>query len=248
MQAGNFSILMTSVRLLILTLFAPVLLLGAGGEVEVTTEELPWAVIDRAYSPPPLEVRVSGRCPAGGVGFTVVSGALPPGLKLSQLGYFSGVPTRYGLFEFNVRAVTGCAWTARRFSLLVTEPPKLKAIPESVTIACNLGVDPPPTAIRITATWPQLSYSVEVTSTSAGGNWLSAIAEHGRTSRESIPRNLAEKPSDQIWLHFHVAGLKPGQYSAQVSVSAWQAQSVPMTVNLNVQPPGAAGPGGDTKP
>jgi hypothetical protein len=203
--------------LVLLTWQVPV---AASGEVELLTEELPWAVVGRAYLPAPLDVRVTGHCPAGGVGFSVVSGVLPPGLKLSRLGYFSGVAAQTGLFEFNVRAVNGCSWAARHFALLVTEPPKLKATPAS---------------IHLTATWPMLAYAVNVTFSSGGNNWLTAVPEHGATSRESVPRRLTEVPADEVMLRFNAAGLKPGVYTAQITISAWQARSVTVAVNLNVE-------------
>jgi hypothetical protein len=220
-------------RLLVAALLSP-LLAAAAGEVELVTEELPWAVVDRAYLPAPLEVRVTGRCPAGGVGFTVASGTLPPGLKLSRLGYFSGVPTQYGLFEFNVRAVNGCSWSARHFALLVTEPPKLKMRPEQISVDCPPGASPPQAALHLTATWPQLAYLASVTYRSAGSNWLTAVPQHGMSSREAVPRRLAEIPGDDISLRFDVTGLKPGRYEAQLSVSAWQAQTIVVTIILNI--------------
>ena len=220
-------------RLFLALLVAPVLS-AATGEVELLTEELPWAVVDRAYSPAPLEVRVTGRCPAGGVGFSVVSGVLPLGLKLSRLGYFSGVPTQTGLFEFNVRAVNGCSWAARHFSLLVTNPPKLKTTIEQLTVASTPGSNPPEAAIHLSASWPQLAYVVSVTYKDGGSNWLTAVPEHGMTSRESVPRRLSEAPSDEIVLRFNATKLKSGRYVAQVSISAWQSSPVAVIVILTV--------------
>ena len=208
---------------------------AANGEIEMLTEELPWAVIDRAYAPAPLEVRVAGRCPAGGVGFGVVSGALPPGLKLSRLGYLSGVPKQTGMFEFNVRAVNGCSWTARRYSLLGTEPPKLKVTPETLSVDCPMGVDPPAAMIHLTATWPSLPYAATLTFTSGKETWLRAAPLHGVTSRESVPRQLNEVPSDEVKLEFSTSSLKPGKYEAHVLLSAWQANPVLVPVILTVE-------------
>jgi len=194
-------------RLLLALLLSPPLA-SAAGEVELLTEELPWAVMDRAYSPAPLDVRVTGRCPAGGVGFAVVSGVLPSGLKLSRLGYFSGVPTQTGLFEFNVRAVNGCSWAARHFALLVTEPPKLKTSPEHLAVACRPGTNPALVGIHLTATWPQLAYGANVTYADVGSKWLEAVPAHGMTSKESVPRRLSEVPSDEILVRFNATSLK----------------------------------------
>ena len=208
---------------------------AANGEIEILTEELPWAVIDRPYAPAPLEVRVTGRCPAGGVGFAVVSGTLPPGVRLSRLGYLSGIPKQTGLFEFNVRAVNGCSWTARRYSLLVTEPPKLKAAPETLSVDSPKGVNPPPATIHLTATWPSLPYAATLMFAPGPDKWLKAVPLHGLTSRESVPRQLQEAPSDEVGLEFSAAGLKPGKYEAQVVLSAWQANPVSVPVVLTVE-------------
>jgi hypothetical protein len=207
---------------------------AADGEIELLTETLPWAAVDMEYSPPPLEVRVSGRCPAGGVGFAVVSGSLPAGMKLSRLGYFSGAPTQTGLFEINVRATNGCSWSARRFSLLVTNPPKLSVRPEQLTIETHSGENPPASVIHVTSSWPQLPYAVQISYTSVEKDWLEAISAHGMTAKESVPRRLAEIPGDDIGVRLNTTGLKPGIYRAEISITAWQSRAllVPVTLNL----------------
>jgi hypothetical protein len=223
------------IKSVVIPMLAVGLLAQGSGEVEFVTEELPWAVIDQAYSPAPFDVRVSGKCPAGGVGFSVVSGTLPPGLKLSRLGYFSGVPTRTGQFEFNVRAVNGCSWTARHFALLVTNPPKLYAKPDVLTVTSPSGVDPPPLAIHMTATWPKLAYQVNVAYRNGeAGNWLVISPEHGMTARESVPRRLAEVPGDDISVTVRTKGLRAGQYTGQISISAWEALPIIVAVSLTV--------------
>src|SRR5712691_11896013 len=100
---------------------ASVSVLAWAGDVEFLTTDLPWAAVGRGYSPSPLEVRVAGKCPSGGVGYAVVSGVLPSGLVLSSAGHFSGVPTRKGTSQFIVRAFNGCSWTARPFLLVVAD-------------------------------------------------------------------------------------------------------------------------------
>jgi hypothetical protein len=201
----------------------------ATSEVVFITEELPWAVPEREYSPTPLQVRVSGKCPAGGVGFEVVSGILPPGVKLSRLGYFSGAPAKIGAFEINIRAVNGCSWTARHFTLVVAKPPTLSVEPGKVTLRCAAGQSPPPAMVRIAATWPRLSYRADVT----GAEWLTAIPEQGRTSGAASAGG--ELHTDNLILRIAAVGMKPGVYSATVHVSAWQAHSETISVELTVE-------------
>ena len=62
---------------LVLGMFAVLPSLSAA-DIEFVTQELPWAIADKPYSPPPLAIRASGRCPSGGIGFSVVGGEVPP--------------------------------------------------------------------------------------------------------------------------------------------------------------------------
>jgi hypothetical protein len=164
------------------------------------------------------------------VGFAVVSGILPPGLKLSRLGYFSGTPKQIGQFEFNVKAVNGCSWTGKTFALLVTDAPRLTVTPVKLSVECPEGVDPPPAALQVVGSWPDLAYQATV----SGDDWLTATPQHGRTSREAAPRRIGAVHSDEIAVRFTTSSMKPGQYSARVVVSAWQAEPVVVLVDLTV--------------
>lgn len=135
-----------------------------GREIEFVTDELPWAVVNRGYAVRPLEVRVSGMCPIGGVGYAVVGGSPPPGVQLSRLGYLSGVPSRTGAFEFNVRVSNGCSWTAKRFTITVADPPVLKISPTNLEFDEN---SPKEQDVHVSAEWPKLAYQVTVS-----GDWV----------------------------------------------------------------------------
>jgi hypothetical protein len=234
-SGGHHPACMAGANSVLWALVVPCLLssaLQAGADMEFLTEELPWAVVGREYSPAPFEVRVTGRCPAGGVGFAVASGTLPPGLKLSRLGYFSGTPKQTGQFEFDLRAVNGCSAVDRHFALLVTDAPRLIVTPAKLSVACSEGVNPPPAAIQVVGSWPDLAYQVSV----SGGDWLAASPQEGRTSREAVPRKIGAVHSDDIAIGFHASGLKPGRYTALVVVSAWQAEPMMVVVDLTVSP------------
>src|SRR5262249_1767891 len=63
--------------------------------------------------------------------FTVFSGALPPGLTLSQAGVISGTPTAAGSFSFTVQALlnnTSCTGTRAFTLVIVTPPPAVVAV------------------------------------------------------------------------------------------------------------------------
>ena len=70
----------------------------------------------------------------GGYGYTLVAGALPPGVTLSLLGRLSGVPTEPGTYNFTVRITNAVLnplgvrdWAERSFTLIVYGNVILKA-------------------------------------------------------------------------------------------------------------------------
>jgi hypothetical protein len=185
-------------------------------EIEFVTEALPWAVVHRGYAVAPLEVRVSGMCPLGGVGYTIVGGAPPPGVELSRLGYFSGVPARTGSFAFNVRVSNGCSWTAKRFTITVADPPVFKIEPTHLVFDDK---SPGEQDVHVSAAWPKLAYDV-----AGSADWLKIKLQHGFT------------PDDVVHVRVDASQLKPGHYSATLTFSAWQAAaSPPLSVELDVK-------------
>lgn len=195
-------------------------------EIEFLTVELPWAVAEKGYEAPPLEVRVSGSCPHGGVGYAVVSGALPPGIQLSRLGYFSGAPLHTGEFPFTVRASDGCGWTAKQFKLVVTGAPVITVTPLRLTFVCKAGETPAEQKILVSATWPRLAYRL----TMSNAAWLKATPEHGAT-----PRQGSAMADDIVHVAIDTVGLKPGHYTASITVSSWQVlEPVRVDVELTV--------------
>jgi hypothetical protein len=208
----------------ILVLFA--LLVPATTEIEFITVDLPWAIAEKGYEAPPLEVRVSGSCPHGGVGYAVVSGALPPGIQLSRLGYFSGAPLHTGEFKFTIRASDGCGWAGKEFTLVVTGAPMITVTPMRLSFQCKAGETPPEQQVRVSATWPRLAYRL----TTSDAAWLTATPEHGAT-----PRQGSAMAFDLVHLRVDTVGIKPGHYSTSIEVSSWQVlQPVRMEVELTV--------------
>lgn len=208
----------------ILVLFA--LLVPATTEIEFVTTDLPWAIAEKGYEAPPLEVRVSGSCPHGGVGYAVVSGELPPGIQLSRLGYFSGAPLHTGEFKFTIRASDGCGWAGKQFTLVVTGAPVITVTPMRILLQCKAGETPPEQQVRVSATWPRLPYRL----TTSNAAWLTATPEHGST-----PRQGSAMAYDFVQLRVDTVGIKPGHYSASIEVSSWQVlQPVRVEVELTV--------------
>ncbi|HEV2199154.1 MAG TPA: hypothetical protein VGR73_04995 [Bryobacteraceae bacterium] len=205
--------------LLILGIFA-VRGSAPAADIEFVTQELPWAVIDRPYAPPPLDIRASGACPLRGVGYAVVGGVAPPGIQLSRLGYFTGSPLRTGVFPIGIRVSNGCSWTAKRFTLTVTGAPVITVSPTRLVFDGSGEKE-----LHVSATWPKLPYTA-----TASAEWVKVSPAHGFT-----PRETSALVEDQVVVAVDTETLKPGHYSATIAISAWQALEAPMvTVQLDV--------------
>ena len=195
-------------------------------EIEFVTLQLPWAIAEKGYEAPPLEVRVSGSCPIGGVGYAVASGTLPPGVQVSRLGYFSGIPLHAGESSFTLRASDGCGSVTREFKLIVTGAPVLNATPNNLRFACKAGENPPEQQLRVGATWPRFPYRLIVSNAA----WVTATPEHGTT-----PRDGSAMAEDIVHVRIDTVGLKPGHYVATITISSWQAlRPVKVSVELTV--------------
>jgi hypothetical protein len=192
----------------------------AAADIEFVTQELPWAIADKPYAPAPLQVRSSGSCGHGGVGFTVVGGSLPPGLELSKLGYFSGSPLRTGDFSFGIRVSNGCTWAVKRFTLTVTGSPVVAVSPTRLFFTGG-GEK----TVRISSTWPRLLYRAV-----PSAEWLKIAPAHGFT-----PRPSSALIADDAQVTVDASGLKPGHYSATIAIEAWQAsEAAQVSVELEV--------------
>ncbi len=188
--------------------------MARGGDLEIAARDLPWAIVDRPYAPPPLEVLNGGRCPIGGLGFATISGTLPPGVRLSRAGYLAGTPTKVGSYWFAVRVANGCSKATRWMELVVTGAPILKVSPERVRFVADDGPLRPQT-VRVSASWPKVEYQVNVR---VGKEWLKAIPKHGIT-----PKPGDGLDADLLELVVDPKGLKAGFYRGEVVISAWNA-------------------------
>ena len=190
---------------------------AAGQEIEILTRELPWAIVDRPWTPPPLQVRVSGRCPVAALGFSVVGGALPPGVVMSAYGDFSGIPRRMGRFPVRVRVANGCLWTAQLLEIEVTGPPLLRAEPAQVFFQARQGESPPSHTVQVSGTWPRLPYEI-----AKPPPWLRVEPQRGY-----LPRIGAAVSSDLITLTPDTTTLAPGSHRARIRIYARDAANAP---------------------
>lgn len=110
------------------------------GALQVTTMSVPYGVVTRAYS---FQLQASG----GQTQYiwSIISGALPPGLSLSTNGVISGTPGTNGIFNFTVRvtdAVSAMADSnlsiAIYFPAQITTAPTLPVFVEGVVYCLHL--------------------------------------------------------------------------------------------------------------
>ena len=196
----------------------------------ITAAVLPWAVVDRPYRPAPLAVRSFGTCAAGGLGYQVLSGALPAGITLSPGGYLAGVPTQLGNFTFTVRVLNGCAWAQQPFTLTVSWTPVLSASPARVVMMWPEGGGAPVAVLNIASSWPLQAYSVRVL-----GDWLDARSQRGKTVSGG-----GAVFQDQVELRVRLNGRTEGKYSAMVELTGWLLEPVKVPVEMVI---GARAPG-----
>jgi hypothetical protein len=208
--------------------------LNGGAGMEFITTELPRAALGKGYESVPLEVRVGGACPLGGIGYAVMGGKLPPGLQLSRLGYFSGTASRAGSYDFVIRAANGCSVAMKQFTIVVSAAPLLIVTPAHLIFVAAEHDGPPEQSLLVSATWPNLPYSITI----AGGDWLTALPELGRTPNiVSSPTSNAVSTvaGDTVRVRVRCSNLNAGHYSATLTLSAWQAApSAAVVVELTV--------------
>ncbi len=231
----RFSVLAPVLVLMtMLTVVLSIQTLNGGAGMEFVTPELPRAALGRGYEPAPLEVRVGGRCPLGGIGYAVMGGKLPPGLQLSRLGYFSGTASRAGSYDFVIRAANGCSVAMKQFTIVVSAAPLLTVTPAHLIFVAAEHDGSPEQTLLVLATWPNLPYNITI----AGGDWLTALPELGRTpGAPSSPLSIAIPATggDIVRVRVHCSNLSAGHYSATLTFSAWQAApSAAVVVELTV--------------
>jgi uncharacterized protein YhjY with autotransporter beta-barrel domain len=98
-----------------------------GGAVGISTTSLPQATAESAYSQ--AVVAAGGATPYS---FTLILGALPPGLSISSSGTISGTPTADGTFNFTVQVTDAATQTATQPLSLVVVAPTITVTPGSL--------------------------------------------------------------------------------------------------------------------
>jgi hypothetical protein len=93
----------------------------------ITTE-----VLNTAVTGTPYAAYLKASQGDGTYAWTLVEGALPPGLTLSGLGYLSGLPTQAGQFDFTVEVESGGVTASGGFTVIVYAPLAIDNVSPSV--------------------------------------------------------------------------------------------------------------------
>lgn len=198
--------------------------------VAIHTEGLPWAIKGEPYHAPVL-TRVSGRCPRGDVGLSVVEGELPRGVELFSFG-LEGTPLQMGAYQFTLEASNGCGAVRRRMQLLVTGRPILLVTPARVAFRLPAGASAAGAGdiLKVEASWPELPYSVTVLDSAP---WLSVTPAEGKT-----PDPDSAFTGDRVQVRVNADGLAPGLYHATLKFYAEGSENAPrVDVTLQVSKP-----------
>lgn len=206
-------------------LFCALPLIGQG--LDFTPTELPWAVVDEAYTPPPLVIKGSGSCYVGEATFTA-AGELPEGISITGVGQFTGMPRKTGTYHFKLRLADPCSAKVREMTLFVTGAPILVLSMNALEFRYARGSQPPePQAVLVRGTWPDLAYSIDTHDAA----WLRATPARGR-----VPRIGAALEGDRVTVRIVPGTLAPGTYEAALTFWARQSANTPaVKVRLTVE-------------
>jgi Putative Ig domain len=175
--------------------------------------DLPWAVIEKDYNPPPLAIKGGAHCEPADAVFTAAS-ALPEGLSIRGSGQFEGVPRKTGTYHFRIRVEDSCSSKVREVQLFVTGAPILVVSVKTLEFRYSRGGPPPePQALLVRGTWPGRAYSIDLHDAA----WLRAIPTSG-----SVPRISGTLDADRVKVTVDSGSLAPGVYDGKLTF--WTAQ------------------------
>ncbi|MDX6200872.1 MAG: hypothetical protein QOJ83_372, partial [Frankiales bacterium] len=175
---------------------------------------------------------------------SVTSGALPPGIALSQAGRLSGAPTAVGTYTFTVTADNGNSPAATRTDTIVVTgtaatvsgTPTIASVGEPYRFAFTLGGNPLPTLTRTGATLPDgltLSPAGVLSGTpSRAGTFtftVSATNGTGPAVARAVTVVVRPKPTldiADVWMTEGNSGDRAMTFTVRLS----RASSLPVTV------------------
>ena len=191
--------------------------IGAPGPVQILTNSLPDGSAGTAYLQ--TLTAAGGQLPYS---WSVVAGALPPGLTLSTAGSLQGTPTQGGGFSFSLQVADAIGnSTAKGFTVSIGST-GLVLSPSALTFNYVIGsVQPVAQQVNVSS-----SLGTGFTAT-ANSSWLSLSPANGTT-----PAFLT--------IFVNPSGLAAGVYGGTVTVApaggTGLPQSIPVTLNVAATP------------
>jgi hypothetical protein len=208
------------------------------GAIWIEPSELPKAITGREYAAGPLTITGGSRCTRQMTMVRVTGGELPPGVELTQGGYFRGAPLEAGKYSFIVRAANECEAIQQEYAIEVTGAPVLTVEPASVNLSVGQGSPAleDPIVVQVRSSWNGTAYTANI----GDASWVRAIPVRGAT-----PVPSSGLSADGLELHIDPSRLPPGLYRVLMKVSGWRTANTPVVpITLRVLPPdGSMAPG-----
>jgi trimeric autotransporter adhesin len=194
-------------------------------------------MVGQAYSQP---LTASNFCTTPfqqNVAFSVISGALPTGLKLTYNANgtqsITGTPQSNGAFQFTLQATDACGKVATMaytitISATGVASQQMTVNTQSLAFMAQIGSAAPPTqSFNIAASSGTLTYSI-ATATTTGANWLVTQGPSSGSTPGSLTVGVG-----------NFSNLTPGPYNGSITITSGASNSpVVIPVTLTV----AAGP------
>jgi len=207
------------------------------GGFTITNVSFANGAVGQAYSQPLTAANFCTTPFQQNVVFSVVSGSLPPGLKITYnpdgSASISGTPTTTGAYSFTLQAADACGKVASAsFTVTISTPgaPVQQMTVSATGLAFTAqigGAAPAAQSVNIGANSGTLSYSVKLAITSGAG-WLVAQSPTTGTTPASFSVSVT-----------NVANLMPGTYNGSITITSPASNSpvvIPVTLTVTAGP------------
>jgi trimeric autotransporter adhesin len=206
------------------------------GGFAITNVSFANGAVGQAYSQPLTAANFCTTPFQQNVTFSISSGSLPPGLKITfntnGSQSITGTPTTTGAFSFTLQAADACGHSvSASFTITISTPgaPAQQMTVSATALAFTAqvgGAAPAAQSVNIGANSGALSYSVKIAITS-GGNWLVTQSPTTGTTPASFSVSV------------NVANLTAGTYNGSITITSPASNSpvvIPVTLTVSAGP------------
>ncbi len=184
------------------------LLLLPPGEaaLRIVTRRLPEAAVWRGYLAR-IEVAITSPCLASD-SYLSAEG-LPEEFRLSPVGVLEGFPKQAGEYQIRFHAASPCGNASKDLRLRVLPAAEWQVRPPELVIEVTAGGAPVRRQIRVSATWPDLPYRVDVDPPKLP--WLRVLPALGAVPPEGVAGG-----EDTVEIEIDAAKLSPGHHQVRL--------------------------------